>query len=456
MSADLVHAGIVGDDRTIVAIATATGRGALALIRASGSGVRELARTLLLPVPTASRHATHCVVRSADGVTIDDVVATFFSGPRSFTGEDMLEITTHGGLVVPTAVLAAAIHAGAREARPGEFTRRAVLNGKLDLLQAEAIGDLIDARSSAAHRLALRQLDGGLSQRVEALRVRILGLEALLAYDIDFPEEDDGPVPRARIETCATELITSLNLLIATSEQGTLVHDGALVVFAGAPNVGKSSLFNALLGEARAIVTEIPGTTRDAIEAVLDLPGWPLRLVDTAGLRPTEDTVERLGLEASARYLRKAAIVLACVDTPEAMETVASVRDNTSAPILIVATKADLVSESFKNSADIAVSAHTGEGLADLLQKIEQRLGDARGTPTLDAPVLTRARHSVAVQEAERQLTEFIVAWRDNLLPVSVAATHVRAAGDALSELIGIVSVDDVLDVVFRSFCVGK
>ena len=456
MSADGVHAGIVGDDRTIVAIATATGRGALALIRASGSGVRELARTLLLPVPTASRHATHCVVRSADGVTIDDVVATFFSGPRSFTGEDMLEISTHGGLVVPTAVLAAAIHAGAREARPGEFTRRAVLNGKLDLLQAEAIGDLIDARSSAAHRLALRQLDGGLSQRVEALRVRILGLEALLAYDIDFPEEDDGPVPRARIETCATELITSLNLLIATSEQGTLVHDGALVVFAGAPNVGKSSLFNALLGEARAIVTEIPGTTRDAIEAVLDLPGWPLRLVDTAGLRPTEDTVERLGLEASARYLRKAAIVLACVDTPEAMETVASVRDNTSAPILIVATKADLVSESFKTSADIAVSAHTGEGLANLLQKIEDRLADARGTPTLDAPVLTRARHSVAVQEAERQLTEFVVAWRDDLLPVSVAATHVRAAGDALSELIGIVSVDDVLDVVFRSFCVGK
>ena len=456
MSADLVHAGIVGDDRTIVAIATAPGRGALALIRASGPAVRELARTLLLPAPTTSRHATHCVVRNADGVTIDDVVATFFSGPRSFTGEDMLEITTHGGLVVPTAVLAAAIHAGAREARPGEFTRRAVLNGKLDLLQAEAIGDLIDARSSAAHRLALRQLDGGLSQRVEALRVRILGLEALLAYDIDFPEEDDGPVPRARIETCATELITSLNLLIATSEQGTLVHDGALVVFAGAPNVGKSSLFNALLGEARAIVTEIPGTTRDAIEAVLDLPGWPLRLVDTAGLRPTEDTVERLGLEASARYLGKAAIVLACVDTPEAMETVASVRDTTSAPILIVATKADLVSESFKNSADIAVSAHTGEGLADLLQKIEQRLGEARGTPTLDAPVLTRARHSVAVQEAERQLTEFIVAWRDDLLPVSVAATHVRAAGDALSELIGIVSVDDVLDVVFRSFCVGK
>lgn len=456
MSAAGLHAGILGDDRTIVAIATAAGRGALALIRASGPGVRELATTLLQPAPIVPRHATHCMVHDAKGVMIDDVVATFFAAPHSFTGEDLLEITTHGGLVVPMAVLAAAIHAGAREAQPGEFTRRAVLNGKLDLLQAEAISDLIDARSSAAHRLALRQLDGGLSQRVNALRERILALEALLAYDIDFPEEDDGPVPRARIEASATELVASLKLLIATGDQGILIHDGALVVFAGAPNVGKSSLFNALLGEARAIVTAVPGTTRDAIESVLDLPGWPLRLVDTAGLRPTEDTVERLGLEVSTRYLGKAAIVLACVDTPEAMETVAAVRSSTTAPILVVATKADIVSDSIKRLADIAVSAHTGEGLAELLAKIEERLAGARGTPTLDAPVLTRARHTLAVQEATRQLTEFIVAWRGDALPASVAAVHVRAAGQALSELIGIVSIDDVLDVVFRSFCVGK
>ena len=453
---DTLPAGMVGDERTIAAIATAPGRGALALIRASGPGVRALATALLVPAPTVTRRATHCVVCNAKGTVIDDVIATLYHAPHSFTGEDLLEISTHGGLIVPTSVLAAALHAGAREAEPGEFTRRAVLNGKLDLLQAEAIGDLIDARSSAAHHLALRQLDGGLSSRIEALRIRILGLEALLAYDIDFPEEDDGPIPRARIESAALELVTSLDLLIATGEQGTLVHDGALIVLAGAPNVGKSSLFNALLGEARAIVTDVPGTTRDAIEAILDLPGWPLRLVDTAGLRPTDDLVERLGLAASARYLGKAAIVLACVDTLDSLETVRAIRGSTSSPILVVATKADSVSDSFKQSADVAVSAHTGEGLADLLRKIEEHLATAQGLPTLDAPVLTRARHSIAVREARHQLMEFTGAWRDDLLPTSVAATHVRAAGDALSELIGVVGVDDVLDVVFRSFCVGK
>ena len=456
MSADGLNAGIVGDDRTIVAVATATGRGALALIRASGPGVRDLAKMLLVPAPTVPRRATYCVVHNASSVVIDEVVATFFRAPHSFTGEDLLEISTHGGLIVPMAVLAAAIHAGAREALPGEFTRRAVLNGKLDLLQAEAIGDLVDARSSVAHRLALRQLDGGLSRRIDALRVRILGLEALLAYDIDFPEEDDGPVPRARIEASAMELIRSLDLLIATSEQGTLVHHGALVVLAGAPNVGKSSLFNALLGEARAIVAEVPGTTRDAIEAILDLPGWPLRLVDTAGMRPTEDTVERLGLEMSARYLQKAALVLVCVDTLDSMETVEAIRGSTSAPLLVVATKADLVSKCLKIPSDIAVSAHTGEGLAGLLELVEETLAAERGLPVLDAPVLTRARHGIAVQEAKGQLTEFLGVWRDDLLPASVAATHVRAAGNALSELIGIIGVDDVLDVVFRSFCVGK
>lgn len=456
MNVDGLPVGIIGDDRTIAAIATAPGRSALALVRASGPGVPDLAKSLLVPVPTVPRRATYCMVRNSKGIVIDDVVATFYRGPHSFTGEDLLEISTHGGLIVSASVLAAALHAGAREAQPGEFTRRAVLNGKLDLLQAEAIGDLIDARSSAAHHLALRQLDGGLSGRIEVLRQQILGLEALLAYDIDFPEEDDGPVPRDRIESAAMELITSLDLLIATGEHGTLVHDGALVVLAGAPNVGKSSLFNALLGEARAIVTDIPGTTRDAIEAVLDLPGWPLRLVDTAGLRPSDDAVERLGLEASARYLSKAAIVLACADTPAAMETVKSMRGSTSSPILTVATKADSVSEDFKRSADIAVSAQTGEGLADLLRKIEEQLETARGVTMLDAPVLTRARHSIAVEEARNQLTEFIVAWRDDLLPASVAATHVRAAGNALSELVGKLGVDDVLDVVFRSFCVGK
>lgn len=455
-SADrIAGADVVQDGGTIAAVATPAGRGALAIVRVSGPGVRELARRLLDPPPATPRHATRCVVRDG-GEAIDDVVATLFVAPHSFTGEDLLELGTHGGLVTPAAVLAAVLRAGAREAERGEFTRRAVLNGKLDLLQAEAIGDLIDARSSAAQRAALRQLDGGLSRRIAALRQRVLDLEALLAYDIDFPEEDDGPISRDRIHEVASELRTALDALLATAEQGTLVHEGALVVLAGAPNVGKSSLFNALLGEARAIVTDVPGTTRDAIEAVLDLPAWPLRLVDTAGLHETTDVVERLGIETSSRYLGQAALVLACGDSAGSLVAADSaVRQRTDAPIVTVRTKGDLVTNDHEK-ADIVVSAQTGAGLRDLLQLVERRLSERHGDPTPDAPGLTRARHQRAVAIAAAELRAFDGAWREGALPASVAAIHVRAAADALGELIGAVRVDDVLDAVFRRFCVGK
>jgi tRNA modification GTPase len=453
----LAGADAVSGGDTIAAIATPLGRGALALVRMSGPHVRALAQALLDPVPEVPRRATHCRVRDGTGTVIDDVVATLYCAPNSFTGEDLLELSTHGGLVAPTAVLAAAIRAGARQADGGEFTRRAVLNGKLDLLQAEAIGDVIEARSTAAHQAALRQLDGGLSQRVAALRGRVLDLEALLAYDVDFPEEDDGPVPRDRIRATAEELVVALDALLATGDRGTLVHDGALVVLAGAPNVGKSSLFNALLGEARAIVTDVPGTTRDAIEAVLDLPGWPLRLVDTAGLRETSDVVERLGIAASSRYLAQAAVVLACGEDAATIEAARrALRDRTTAPVLTVATKGDLLTQRYELDVDIVVSAHTGQGLAELLTLVERRLSQRHGEPVVDAPGLTRARHLAAVATANAELRAFAVAWRDDVLPATVAAIHVRAAADALGELIGAVQVDDVLDAVFRRFCVGK
>ena len=455
--APLIGASVLDDGSTIVARATAAGRGALAIVRLSGPGVPKIARLLLDPYPVEPRRAVHTVVRDATGAVLDDVVAVRYAAPHSFTGEDLLEITTHGGLVVSAAVTAAAIAAGAREAEPGEFTRRAVLNGKLDLLQAEAIGDLIDARSSAAHRMALRQLDGGLSQRIATLRTRLLELEALLAYDIDFPEEDDGPVPRQRIAQATDELLVSLDALLATSARGTLVHDGALVVLAGAPNVGKSSLFNALLGEARAIVTDIPGTTRDAIEAVLDLPRWPLRLVDTAGLRETTDEVEQLGIEVSSRYASQAAVVIACGDTPASLAVaVAAVRDRSDAPIVSALTKADIASGEPPPDADVAVSAHTGSGLRRLLELVEVRITDTVGDPTPDQPALTHARHRSAVTRATEELSAFANAWRNDTLPATVAAVHIRAAADALGELIGDVCADDVLDVVFQCFCVGK
>jgi tRNA modification GTPase len=457
--ASALDASALGDGRTIAAVGTAPGRGALAIVRLSGPDVSTIAERLLQPVPRTARQAIRSrVINPTDGSPLDDVVVTRFVAPTSFTGEDLLEITTHGGYRAPASVLAAAIKAGARQAEPGEFTRRAVLNGKLDLLQAEAIGDLVDARSSAAQRLALHQLDGGLSERVLALRQRILHIEALLAYEIDFPEEDDGPIPRERVQLAARAVLTEVRTLLATAELGSLIHDGALVVVAGAPNVGKSSLFNALLGEARAIVTEIPGTTRDAIEAVFDRPRWPLRLVDTAGLRDTTDTLEQLGIETSARYLSRAALVLACGESASDIDAVTRlVRTHTDAPVLGVLTKVDLVSERYQLDHVVSVSARTGEGLGTLLEAIDARLEAEHGTLSGDdLPGLTRARHRVGAATAVRELEAFDEALSTDALPVSIAAIHVHHAANALGELIGVVHTNDVLDVVFRQFCVGK
>jgi tRNA modification GTPase len=332
-----------------------------------------------------------------------------------------------------------------------------VLNGKLDLLQAEAISDLIDARSHVARRQAIRQLDGGLSARVGELRERILQLEALLAYDIDFPEEDDGPIPQERILRTTEATLLDVSSLLATADKGTLIHDGALVVLAGAPNAGKSSLFNALLGEARAIVTDIPGTTRDAIEAVLDRPLWPLRLVDTAGLRDTSDPLERLGIETTTRYMSRAAAVLACAERSGETRRIAdAVAPHTTAPIVEVLTKADLVSTEQHIGSAIRVSARTGEGVSELLDVVDRCLVATQGEHHDDAPGLTRARHRSAVAGAADELERFRTVLTQGSIPVSIAAIHVRQAADLLGELIGVLHTDDVLDVVFRQFCVGK
>lgn len=481
-------AAISGAGDTIVALATPPGRSAIALIRMSGPQAMRVASCVVSPwPPPADREAHLAEIHHPQDQAhaprlLDRAVVTVHRAPRSYTGEDIVEIATHGGLVVPATVLAALVAAGAREALPGEFTRRAVLNGKLDLAQAEAIGDLIDARSLAMQRAALQQLDGGLSRRIGALREGVLEVEALLAYDIDFPEEDDGPVPARRIAEASQRVEDAISALLSTAPAGELLRDGAVVVIAGAPNAGKSSLFNALLGRARAIVTPLPGTTRDAIEAVVELEpsaphgrvAVPLRLVDTAGLRDTADVVERLGVEVSERYLAGAHLALACGEEDDLVASAVRVVSRlTPAPVLAVRTKIDLRGPLERDRAGgqsatggqeagerpagaLPVSAETGVGIPELTVAIRDALATRYGVLSLDAPVLTRARHQRALSDAREELRAFRDAWSVERLPAPVAAVHLRAAAVALETVIGAVDVEDVLDRLFSTFCVGK
>ncbi len=444
----------------IVALATPPGRSAVAVIRLSGRGAFDVAGRCLRPFhPDRPRAALRArLVHPGTDEHVDDVVAAPFPAPRSYTGEDVVEISTHGGLLVPGEAVAALVAAGARPAQPGEFTRRALLHGKLDLLQAEATADLIDAGAPAQRRRALRQLDRGLSSRLEALRGELLELEALIAYDIDFPEEDEGPVSPARVTAAWRAVRERIKALLATAPEGERLREGALLVIAGPPNAGKSSLFNALLGQERAIVTEVPGTTRDAIEASTVIAGFPFRLVDTAGLRDSDDRVEQIGIEVARRYVDAADLILFCEDHAAASgEQYARRRDaflaNLSAPVVRVTTKQDLATRPPPDG--LPVSVVTGVGLDALRARLAETafgrllaLGDVE-------PVVTRARHRTALERALGEVESFSAA-RERGVDAAATATHLRAAVGALDDLIGVVTPDDVLDRLFASFCVGK
>jgi tRNA modification GTPase len=355
-------------------------------------------------------------------------------------------------LLAPAHILAALHFAGARPAAAGEFTRRAVLNGKLDLVQAEAVGDLIDAVAPAQTRAALRQLDGGLSRRLAELRRVLVETEGLLAYDIDFPGEDDGPVSSARLAAQLEEVAGRVERLLATAPAAERLREGALLVLAGRPNAGKSSLFNALLGAERTLVTEIPGTTRDAVEAHTDFLGWPVRLIDTAGLWDAPGKIDRLGVEVSRRYLASADLVLLCVETgrrpgPDE-QAIAAER-----PTLVVRTKVDL--DGSTAAEGVGVSAVTGEGLDTLRRAVAERVFAERIALGDLEPALTRARHRTALERAQGALAGALDQFRGSGEAVLVAH-HLREATTALDELVGAVDVEDILDRVFASFCVGK
>jgi tRNA modification GTPase len=463
---------------TVAAIATPAGRGAVALLRISGA---EALPVLLRIAPSLqgapSPRMQHLLpLRSPEtGELLDRGLVTYFPAPGSYTGEDTVEISTHGGVLTPQLVLDALLAAGARPAEPGEFTRRAYLNGKVDLLQAEAVLDLIDGRSRALHRAAVHQMERGLSSRIEELRGMIIHVEALTVYSIDFPEEDEPPVPPEQIESAAGEVIRRIDDLLATAPEGELLREGALVVLAGRPNSGKSSLFNALLGTERAIVTEIPGTTRDAIEASLALDGYPFRLVDTAGLRETVDRVEEIGIEVARRYLQAAQIVLFCVEAGRPLdgEEQRFLSELDPERTILVRTKVDQKTKATasdqhyqnvqtgENAASaikinsVAISAHTGSGLPELRDRVlHLAFGGILGEPG-EAALVTRERHARSLRLAREEVALFIEAGRE-MIPMELAATHLRAAAGTLEDLIGAVTPDDVLGRVFGQFCVGK
>lgn len=468
------------DVDTIVALSTAPGVGAVAVVRVSGPeafGVLERVAPELAEADAPPRTATLARILSPDdGGVLDQALVTRFVGPDSYTGEDVVEISCHGGVLVPQLVLDACLSAGARAAEAGEFTRRAYLRGRMDLVQAEAVSDMIHARSRALHGAAVGQLDRGLSERIGALRARMVRLEALLAHHIDFPEEDDAPVPIERIRVEASELAEQIERMLATAPEGELLREGALIVLAGRPNVGKSSLYNALLGRDRAIVTEEPGTTRDALEAGVELGGFPFRLVDTAGLRETDRPVERLGIEVTRRYLSDADLVLMCVEAATGLveEERGFLKDLGDRPVLLVETKADQVSGgeaaasagasaaeelpsvgSGVASQRVRVSARTGEGLEGLRKTLPELVFSGLVSVTPDVPVITRRRHARALRKAGDAVGAFANAL-DAGVPPEVASAHLKECESALEDVLGVISTDDVLDIVFREFCVGK
>jgi tRNA modification GTPase len=436
----------------IAALATPPGRSALAVVRLSGQGAFEVAARVIEGFsgqqPRVARLANF---HDPAGGPIDRGLYTVFPAPHSYTGEDLVELSCHGGLLVPTRLVSALHAAGARPAAPGEFTRRAVLNGKLDLVQAEAVGDLIDAIAPNQARAALRQLEGGLSRRLAELREALIETEALLSYDIDFPEEDDGPLTPAQIAGRIAEVTGRIERLIATSGSAERLREGALLVLAGRPNVGKSSLFNALLGSDRALVTDVPGTTRDTIEGHTDFLGWPVRLADTAGLWDSPDRIDRLGIEVSRRYLSAADLVLLCVDAGREVgsDEVAITEERAS---LLVRTKSDLT---LAAGEGMPVSVVTGAGLGELRRAVAERVFADRISLADLEPALTRERHRIALTRARDALTDALPCLGPAGEPV-LAAHHLRQATSALEELLGAVDVEEVLDRVFGSFCVGK
>ncbi len=453
---------------TIVAVATPPGRGGIGVVRVSGPRAGAIARAVTGRTP-APRAALRARFLAADGEALDDGIALWFPGPHSYTGEDTLELQGHGGPVVLDRVAGRVLALGARAARPGEFTERAFLNGKLDLVQAEAVADLIDAATEEAARLARRSLEGALSERVEAAAAELVRLRAEVEGALDFPDEEDVPAPDGGALARGLEAVReALAGARAAAARGNLLREGFAVVIVGRPNVGKSSLLNRMVGRERAIVTAMPGTTRDTLHEAVQIDGLPLRIVDTAGLRPTADPVERAGIERTWAAVGDADAVLAVVDDRRGLDDgdrAILERLPAHLPRVVVHNKIDLTgsppgelpAEIAGGDGDgvrsrIALSARTGEGVECLRERLKALAGYAPGAEGL---FMARRRHLAALDEALAALDDALRAVRAGR-GAELAAEDLRLAQRTLGEITGEFTTEDLLGRIFSAFCIGK
>lgn len=440
---------------TIAAIATPSGVGALSVIRISGPkahAVLQAATARKTPLPP--RMATLVHVRAANGDVLDECMATCFASPASFTGEDVAELTCHGGMLVTQRVLERVFACGARPAEPGEFSRRAFENGKLDLTAAEAIMDIINAGSDLALRAAQSQLSGAIARPIQSAIDTLLNVAAHLEAYIDFPEEDISPQSKADMQTSLKGAEVELTRLCSTANAGRLLREGVSTVIIGAPNAGKSSLLNRLLGFNRAIVSPLPGTTRDTVEESITLGGILLRLTDTAGLRDSADPVEKAGVERTRQALRSADLLLEVQDSTMPLSELPELEGCENVPHLILLNKSDLPEHpSRQNQPGIRISALTGAGIPALHQALAEVFAAQSGE--YDTAAAINSRHLHALRAALSSLQAALSGLEANSLP-ELIAVDLRAALDSLGSITGKVDTDDLLTRIFSTFCLGK
>ncbi|OOG23506.1 tRNA uridine-5-carboxymethylaminomethyl(34) synthesis GTPase MnmE [Thioalkalivibrio denitrificans] len=439
---------------TIAAVATPPGVGGIGVVRVSGRRATAVAEAVLGRLP-APRRAIHAVFRGAEGEVIDDGLALYFPGPRSYTGEDVLELQGHGGPVVLDLLLTRCLALGCRAAHPGEFTERAFLNGRLDLAQAEAVADLIEAGSAQAARSARRALEGALSNQVDELLERLTALRVSVEAALDFPDEDVDILREAQVAERLNALDERLDTLRAGASQGALLREGMRLVIAGRPNAGKSSLLNRLVQREAAIVTHIPGTTRDVLRETVSLDGLPLHVIDTAGLRESDDPVEQEGIRRAWSEIETADAVLLVIDDTLGegdAEAAMRARFPKSLPVITAHNKIDLSGAApGERDARIYLSAVTGEGVDHLRAHLKAQTGYAGG----EGLFLARRRHLDALDRTASHVANASRALAQSRAP-ELVAEDLRLAQESLGEITGRFSSDDLLGRIFSTFCIGK